>query len=121
MEGEAGRGHRGSIRGIIASDPDITDAYFTLGNIYFQQQKFREAIDYFQQVLGRKPDDSFAAINITLAYEGMGEYDDAETFLLAYMAKGVVDSQFYFMLGNMNFIQKKYDKAIALFREVHRP
>ncbi len=105
------------IRGIIESDPDITDAYFTLGNIYFQQQKFREAIDYFQQVLGRKPDDTFAAINVTLAYEGMGAYDDAERFLLGYMAKGVVDSQFYFMLGNMNFIQKKYDKAIPYFEK----
>jgi arylsulfatase A-like enzyme/predicted Zn-dependent protease len=103
------------IRGIIASDPNITDAYFTIGNIYFQQQKYHEAIDYFQQVLGRKPDDTFAAINITLAYEGMGEYDEAEKFLLGYMKKGVEDPQFYFMLGNMNFIQKRYDKAVPYF------
>jgi arylsulfatase A-like enzyme/predicted Zn-dependent protease len=105
------------IRGIIASDPEITDAYFTIGNIYFQQQKFREAIEYFQQVLGRKPDDTFAAINITLAYEGMGELDEAESFLLGYMAKGVVDPQFYFMLGNMSFIQKRYDKAVPYFEK----
>ncbi len=106
-----------AIRGIIASDPDITDAYFTIGNIYFQQQKFRESIGYFQQVLGRKPDDTFAAINITLAYEGMGDYDGAEKFLLGYMEKGVVDPQFYFMLGNMNFLQKRYDKAIPYFEK----
>jgi arylsulfatase A-like enzyme/predicted Zn-dependent protease len=106
-----------AIRGIIASDPEITDAYFTIGNIYFQQQKFREAIEYFQQVLGRKPDDTFAAINITLAYEGMGELDEAESFLLGYMAKGVVDPQFYFMLGNMSFIQKRYDKAVPYFEK----
>jgi len=105
------------IRGIIASDPDITDAYFTIGNIYFQQQKYREALDYFQQVLGRKPDDAFAAINITLAYEGMGKYEEAEKFLLGYMEKGVVDSQFYFMLGNMNFVQKRYDKAVPYFEK----
>ncbi len=106
-----------AIRGIIASDPDITDAYFSIGNIYFQEQKYAEAIDFFQQVLGRKPDDSFAAINITLAYEGMGKYDDAERFLLDYMAKGVVDPQFYFMLGNMNYIQKRYDKAVPYFEK----
>ena len=105
------------IRGIIATDPDITDAYFSIGNIYFQQQKYREAIDYFQQVLGRKPDDTFAAINVTLAYEGMGKYGEAEKFLLDYMAKGVVDPQFYFMLGNMNFLQKKYDKAVPYFEK----
>jgi arylsulfatase A-like enzyme/predicted Zn-dependent protease len=107
----------GIIKGIIASDPDITDAYFSIGNIYFQIQKYREAIDYFEQVLGRKPDDSFAAINVALAYEGMGAWDDAEKFLLGYIAKGFVDPQFYFMLGNMNFMQKKYDQAIPYFEK----
>jgi arylsulfatase A-like enzyme/Tfp pilus assembly protein PilF len=107
----------GIIQGIIASDPEITDAYFTIGNIYFQQKKFTEAIDYFQQVLGRKPDDTFAAINVALSYEGMGKFDEAENFLLDYLSKGFPDSQFYFMLGNMNFLQKKYDKAIPYFEE----
>jgi tetratricopeptide (TPR) repeat protein len=105
------------IQGIIASDPDITDAYFSVGNILFQERKFEEAIGYFTQVLGRKPDDSFAAINIALSYEGMEKYEDAEKFLLDYMAKGFTDSQFYFMLGNMNFLQKKYDRAIPYFEK----
>ena len=105
------------IQSIIASDPEITNAYFTMGNIYFQQKKFSEAIEYFQQVLGRKPDDTFAAINVALSYEGMGKFDDAEDFLLDYLSKGFKDSQFYFMLGNMNFLQKKYDRAIPYFEE----
>ena len=105
------------IRRIIATDPDVTDAYFSIGNIYFQAQKYREAVDYFRQVLGRKPDDSFAAINIALAYEGMGAFDEAEKFLLEYMAKGIEDSQFYYMLGNMNVIQKKYDRAVPYFEK----
>jgi len=101
------------IQGIIASDPDITDAYFSVGNILFQERKYQEAIDSFKQVLGRKPDDSFAAINIALSYEGMGKLDEAEKFLLGTIEKGFTDSQFYFMLGNMNFIQKKYDRAVS--------
>jgi arylsulfatase A-like enzyme/predicted Zn-dependent protease len=105
------------IQGIIASDPDVTDAYFSIGNIYFQEQKYKEAIDFFKQVLGRKPDDSFAAINVALAYEGMGRFDEAEKFLLDYIRQGFVDSQFYFMLGNMNFIQKKYDQAAPYFKK----
>ncbi len=105
------------IQGIIASDPDITDAYFSVGNILFQERKFEEAIGYFTQVLGRKPDDSFAAINVALSYEGMEKYEEAEKFLLDYMAKGFTDSQFYFMLGNMNFLQKKYDRAIPYFEK----
>ena len=105
----------GIIRGIIATDPDITDAYFSIGNILFQEHRFPEAIDSFEEVLGRKPDDSFAAINIALAYEGMGKFEEAEKFLLAYIEKGFKDPQFYFMLGNMNYVQKKYDQAIDYF------
>ncbi len=105
------------IRGIIASDPDITDAYFSIGNIYFQAQKYKEAIGYFEQVLGRKPDDSFAAINIALSYEAMGRFDDGEKFLLDYIKKGFSDPQLYFMLGNMNYIQKNYDKAVPYFEK----
>jgi arylsulfatase A-like enzyme/Tfp pilus assembly protein PilF len=105
------------IKGIIASDPDIVDAYFSVGNVLFQERRYEEAIGYFTQVLGRKPDDSFAAINIALSYEGMEKYDEAERFLLGYIAKGFVDAQFYFMLGNMNFIQKKYDQAIPYFEK----
>jgi len=100
------------IKGIIATDPDVTEAYFSIGNILFQDRKFPEAIGYFTQVLDRKPDDSFAAINIALAFEGMGRYDEAEKFLLGHIGKGFTDPQFYFMLGNMSYVQKKYDQAI---------
>jgi arylsulfatase A-like enzyme/predicted Zn-dependent protease len=105
------------IQGIIASDPDITDAYFSIGNIYFQVQKYKEAIGYFEQVLGRKPDDSFAAINIALSYESMGRFEEGEKFLLDYIKKGFSDPQLYFMLGNMNYIQKKYDQAVPYFEK----
>jgi arylsulfatase A-like enzyme/predicted Zn-dependent protease len=105
------------IQGIIATDPDITDAYFSVGNIYFQVQKYKEAISYFEQVLGRKPDDSFAAINVALSYEAMGRFEEAEKFLLAYLEKGFTDPQFYFMLGNMNYIQKKFDQAVPYFEK----
>ncbi len=103
------------IRGIIASDPEVVDAYFSMGNIYFQHQRFAEAVDCFKLVLERKPDDSFAAINIALAYEGLGKFDEAESFALAFLKKGVREPQLYFLLGNMNFLLKKYDKAIGYF------
>ena len=111
MEGKPDEAIR-IIQGIVATDPDITDAYFSMGNICFQNQRFADAAGYFRQVLERKPDDSFAAINTALSYEGMGKFDEAEKFLLDYLAMGFEEAQMYFMLGSMNFIQQKYDKAI---------
>jgi arylsulfatase A-like enzyme/predicted Zn-dependent protease len=116
LDGKVDEGVR-ILQGIIATDPDVTDAYFAIGNIYFQAQRYKDAIQYFEQSLGRKPDDSFAAINIALAYEAMGSFEQAEKFLLAYIEKGFSDPQFYFMLGNMNYIQKNYDRAIPYLEE----
>ena len=105
------------IEGIIASDPDVTDAYFTLGNIYFRQRRFEEAIPAFLKAFEKKPDDSFTVINIANSYASLKRFDEAEAFVLDYFKKGFSDSQLYYLLGNMNYIRQKYDKAIAYFEK----
>jgi arylsulfatase A-like enzyme/Tfp pilus assembly protein PilF len=105
------------IKGIIASDPDITEAYFSLGNIYFRMRKFREAITYFQQALDRKPDDSFSVINIANSYLALRQSGEAEKFLLAYLKKGLEDSQLFFVLGGVFLNQKKYERAVSAYQE----
>jgi arylsulfatase A-like enzyme/Tfp pilus assembly protein PilF len=105
------------IKKIIADDPEINDAYFSLGNIYFKLGKFKEAISYFEQSLSKKPDDTFAAMNIANSYQRMGKFEEAERFILDYLKKGFSDSQFYFMLGSMKFLQKKYDEALPYYKK----
>jgi len=100
------------IRKIIAEDPEITDAYFSLGNIHFRLGEYQEAIRAFRQALEKKPDDSFTVINIANSYLALGRFDEAERFVLDYLKSGFNDPQLYFLLGNMNFLQKKYDVAI---------
>ena len=101
------------IQGIIAEDPEITDAYFSLGNIYFKIRKFDEAIQAFSTSLEKKPDDAFTVINIANSYVGLGQFARAERFVLDYMkSTGFQDPQLYFLLGNMNFVRKNYDAAV---------
>ncbi|MHB8055678.1 MAG: sulfatase-like hydrolase/transferase, partial [Candidatus Aminicenantales bacterium] len=102
----------GIIKGIIAEDPEITDAYFSLGNIYFKIRKFEEAIRAFSQSLEKKPDDSFTVINIANSYVAMGRFAEAERFVLDYIKTGFSDPQLYFLLGNMNFVRKNYEAAV---------
>lgn len=106
-----------TIMAIIADDPEITDAYFSLGNIYFKQGDYQEAISYFEQALERKPDDAFTAINIANSYLRMGKEEEAEKFIIDYLKKGFSDSQLYFLLGNIKYNQKKYDEAIPYFEQ----
>ena len=105
------------IQRIIAIDPEISDAYFSIGNILFKARKFKEAIPYFEQALERKPDDTFCVMNIANSYLNMGRPADGETFVIEYLKKGFSDSQLYFLLGTLTFLQKKYDAALKYYDE----
>jgi len=105
------------IKGIIADDPEIIDAYFSLGNIYFKQGNYQEAITCFQEALERRPDDAFTVINIANAHRRMGKLKEAEEFILNHLKKGISDSHFYFILGGIKVFQKKYDEAVKYYQQ----
>lgn len=108
------------INGIIEADPDVVDAYFTLGNLYFKKREFRNALDSFFRVLERRPSDAFNVINIANAYMGLGEIDEAEKFLLGVIDVIPPDSQLYYLLGNIKNLKGEYDEAIKYYEECLR-
>ncbi|MBU1475288.1 MAG: sulfatase-like hydrolase/transferase [Acidobacteria bacterium] len=96
---------------IIADDPDIIDAYFMKGNLYFKDNRFQEALDTFRIVLDKKPDDDFTAINIANSHIRLGQLDEAESFLTDFVRTVPPDSQIYLILGNISYIQREFDEA----------
>lgn len=51
-----------------AKDPDMrADAFHNLGNAYFKQQKFKEAIDAYQNSLRLRPGDPDTKVNLQMA------------------------------------------------------
>jgi arylsulfatase A-like enzyme/Flp pilus assembly protein TadD len=105
------------VQGIIAQDPDIIDAYFTLGNIYDREGRYAEAIAQYRIALGLRPDDTFAVMNIANCYRSMGRLDQAEKFVLDYVAQGHRDSALYFLLGGLYLNQENYDVAAPYIKQ----
>jgi choline-sulfatase len=114
MEGRAEEAVR-DIRAIIDGDPELVDAYFSLGNIFYKERRFKDALAAFRQALERKPDDSFTVINMANSLMALGRADEAEKAVLDFLQKGFQDSQLYHLLGGLNFARKNYDKAIGYF------
>lgn len=106
-----------TIEAIIAEDPTISDAYFSLGNVLYKARRFEDAIASFVKSLELKPDDSFTVINIANSYQALGRFDDAEKFVLDYLARGFKDSQLLFLLGNLKVHQGLPEKAIPYFEK----
>ncbi|MGD0782853.1 MAG: sulfatase-like hydrolase/transferase [Candidatus Aminicenantales bacterium] len=116
MEGKADEAIR-DILAIIADDPELVDAYFTLGNVLFKERRFKDSLQAFRLALERKPDDSFTIINMANCLTALGRPGEAEKTILDFLAKGFQDSQLYHLLGGLNFAQKKYDQAIVYFEK----
>ena len=106
-----------TIEAIIADDPTISDAYFSLGNVLYKARRFDEAIEAFNKSLALKPDDSFTVINVANCYQAMGRFDDGEKYVLDYLARGFKDSQLLFLLGNLKVHHGQPEKAIPYFEK----
>jgi arylsulfatase A-like enzyme/predicted Zn-dependent protease len=106
-----------TIEAILADDPTISDAHFSLGNVLYKARRFPEALDAFRRSLDLKPDDSFTVINIANCYQALGRFDEGERFVLDYIASGFEDAQLYFLLGNLKVHQNQPDKAVPYFEK----
>jgi len=106
-----------TIEAILKDDPTISDAHFSLGNVLYKARRFTEALASFTRSLDLKPDDSFTVINISNCYQALGRFDEAEKFVLDYIASGFEDPQLYFLLGNLKVHRNEPDKAITYFEK----
>lgn len=108
------------VESIIEDDPEVIDAYFTLGNIYYRAREFDKALESFHQALKRNPTEIFTIINIANCHIMKGEFTQAEEFLLEKLPVVPPDSQVYFILGNVSYALKKYDEAEKYYKECLR-
>jgi arylsulfatase A-like enzyme/Tfp pilus assembly protein PilF len=105
------------IQSIIQEDPEVIDAYFSLGNLYFKQRQFQDALDSFFIALEKRPNDAFTVINIINSYMGKGDFTEAERFVFGIVDTVPPDSQLFYSIGNIMAIQEKYDEAILYYEK----
>lgn len=99
------------ITDLLKNNPDMTSAYFTLGNIYANERRNREAADEYQEVTRRDPKDIVALAARVRALIDTSAYSEALSPARDYVRRRPDDPSGHVMLGTVYQQLGDYAKA----------
>jgi len=96
---------------LLRSHPDVTAAYFTLGNIYANERRDREAADEYKEVIRRTPADTAALAAEVKALIDASAFTEALAPARDYLRREPNDPSGHIMLGTIYQQLGDYTKA----------
>ena len=111
MEGEGVADAVRQVTDLLKAHPDLTPAYFTLGNIYANERRDREAADEYQEVVRRDPKDTVALTAQVKALIDTSAYAEALAPARDYVRQKPGDPSGHVMLGTVYQQLGDYAKA----------
>jgi tetratricopeptide (TPR) repeat protein len=108
----------GLLQQVVKADPNVIDAWFSLGNLYFKQGRYRESIGHFRKTLELKPDYDIAVINMAHAYRRLGDDAAAMAGYERYLELDPRDAYVRYQVGEVFLDRGETDRAEQIFRQV---
>ncbi len=105
------------IEKILKEEPQIPDAHFSLGNVYWKMGEYEKAISAFKKALETNPKFDFAMINLANIYRILKRYDDALEMINEFLSLNPKDAQGYFIRGDIYLEKKELEKALEDFKK----
>lgn len=105
------------LRRVVADDPQVIDAWFSLGNVYYRQGDFIEALAHFSKALALKPDYDLALINMANAYRALGRDDEALAGYEHYLRVDPKNAWVQYQAGEILLDRGDSDRASEYFRQ----
>lgn len=99
------------IAAVLAEDPKVIDAWFTLGNMAGRLGRQEEAIGHFRRALALKPDDEEAVINMAHAYRKLGRDDDALVGFRRFLELDPKNAQVHYEIAQIMLDRGEYGVA----------
>ncbi len=102
---------------LVAKYPGDERAHFTLGNAYFGQQQYAEAIAEYQKSTAINPSFSPAYNLLGYAYRALERYDEAEVAFKKYIELIPDDPNPYDSYAELLMKTGRFDESIAQYRK----
>jgi choline-sulfatase len=107
----------GLLRRVTAADPNVIDAWFSLGNAHFREGRYREAIDYFARAIALKPEYDLAVINMAAAYRNLGDDEAALAGFEHYLTIDPKDAYVRYQIGEIYLDRGDLARAETVFTD----
>lgn len=104
---------------VLAETPDMADANYLLGTLYYHREDFDNAITFIQKAIDKKPDNPVYYNNLGAVYKAIEEYEDAEKQFRQAIDRSPYNWEAYANLGKMLIVMDRADEAIPLFRRAY--
>jgi len=101
------------------TDESSAALQFTLGNLYLQESKFDQALQYYKIAYTRFPEFMRAYKNAGLACIQSGNFKDGAKFIVQAIELGEADGNSYGLLGFCYLNQGQYSSALDAYRLAH--
>lgn len=105
------------LRQVVADDPQVIDAWFSLGNVHFRRGDYTEALANFSKALALKPDYDLALINMANAYRALGRDDEALAGYEHYLRVDPKNAWVQYQAGEILLDRGEFDRASGYFRQ----
>jgi len=86
---------------VLAEDPEVVDAWFTLANVQFRQRNWEKAAEYYRETLKRRPDHDWAMIGLADTFVARGEIDAAVAGYRKYLEGDPQNAQILYRLAQV--------------------
>ena len=102
---------------VVAEDPNVIDAWFSLGTVHSRVHRYEEAITYFKRALELKPDYDLPVINMANAYRRLGQDEAALAGYEHYLTIDPKNAHVRYQIGEIYLDRGEEARAVQNFKQ----
>lgn len=111
--------YKQAIRKQIHCKDSVGTSFLNIGNIYFRQGNYREAMGQYKESLVRSPYNVNTHLRLVHTYMALADWDQAKAVIETFLPLGKRPGEFYSLMGLVLLNKQQPAKALEWFRKAN--